>query len=267
MVQFQKEKVYIIYNSYKPLDFKIKGLNYVSKICNDYELISNINSILEEYDLDIDTLENSEEHSYYKLEFEDKKMVSGLTFQTYDEVKDFIKESGNQGKYKITKYEFDDPFLGVIENNFIFDENNEIISVKYENRKMGFPIDCNLLHGLIVETPSIYEKNGMKIVEIYDPDFTTKNKLYLLSNDQDKFNAARLADILLAEKDSKEFFGGKFTGPIAEDLIVNKDNEFERKYKCIYEFMNMYFVDEDNTSLNKEHIKLQVERKIIQEME
>ena len=34
-----EEKVYIIYKSYKPLEFKIKGLKYIRYTCNNPKLI------------------------------------------------------------------------------------------------------------------------------------------------------------------------------------------------------------------------------------
>ena len=275
-----EEMVYIIYKSNKPLSFKIKGLKYIRYTCIDPKLIKDIDIILEEYNEVYKTLESDGEDAYYKVEFEDEKYINIPVFKTYNDVKKYVDQERkrkeaelkkaeaycvDKRKYKVTKYEFFDKKFGYVEYGYIFNQNDEILSVRFRGEKLSFPKDCEIMPYLYVETPIIYENNGMRIVDIYDPDFTIQRESYLLSKNQTQFNETRTADRLLYVLEDKDYYNSKLTGPLADDVFVNEQGNYERSYKCINEFMNMYFVSDEEIN-TEEHKKLQVLRKIIKEL-
>ena len=222
------EMVYIIYKSYKPLSFKIQGLNHIKGICNDKELIEDIDAILEEYEEDIETFEYDEEESYYKVELDREDAVENHTFKTFVEAKKFIDDE-RQGKnrkicnYKITKYEFCEDESNHVEYNFI---------------------KAKIMQCLYVKTPQLYENNGMKLVKIYDPDFTKDEKVCFLSDNQSYLNKVRIVKKIKNVLNGNDHCNTKLIGPVGESFYVDEKGEVVKTYKFVNEFMNMYFVNE-----------------------
>ena len=243
------EMVYIIYKSYKPLSFKIQGLNHIKGICNDKELIEDIDAILEEYEEDIETFEYGEEESYYKVELDREDAVENHTFKTFVEVKKFIDDERQRKNkkicnYKITKYEFCADESKHVEYNFVFNEDDEIISSMYENKRLGFPINAKIMQCLYVKTPQLYENNGMKLVKIYDPDFTKDEKVCFLSDNQSYLNKVRIVKKIKNVLNGNDHCNTKLIGPVGESFFVDEKGEVVKTYKFVNEFMNMYFVNE-----------------------
>ena len=271
-----KEMFIIIYLSYKPIELKVKGMKNIIENCKDYDLIVQAQKVIESYDELLSALKCSDGDCYYKVKFENAPYDLCPVFRMYDDAINYINESKNglfdneeydandfKERYSITKTEYFDNGENSLELKFIYDINDEIVDIKIDGER--YIEDYDLINTYI-STPVIFDNNGMRIINIYNPDFEEVEETYLLSDHQQNYYELRDEERSKLDEYSKTK-GLLYSGPVSEYLTLSEDGIIKKEHQYVHEFMNMYFINESETILLEKQMKLKIEREIIRKME
>lgn len=257
------EMIKLIYESKKPIEFKIKGLEYIAENTDDESVSELARKIINMYNDMFDVMEETNNNTYYRVYATD--LEDNTVYRTLAEAISLLEEIASETffareTFSITRYEYDEEAKEIIDLTFIYNLDSEIIDIVHKNENY-LDYDLYELDDIYINLPVVLEDCGLQMVAIYNPNPEECEEYYLLSDNQ-KERKAELEEILSKHEYVTK---SKFNGPVYVSKSIDRNDNIVPMYGCINNFVNMYFINEEEHRNYMRLTSLLIYRKMIQE--